>query len=130
MAGGLRRKEAFEIYEAGKHRRYSLLFAVNGGAFAVAKLFIAEPGEPEVVLGSLKLWQLSLGMVLFTAVMVWDIFEFGVKMRDNHLSSAFGRRGQAVLLLIGGLIGLGWFLVGLGDACTAWPTANLRWLCP
>jgi hypothetical protein len=129
MAGGLRRKEAFEIYEAGKHRRYSLLFAVNGGAFAVANLFIAEAGEPEVVLGSLRLWQLSLGMVLFTAVMVWDIFDFGLKMRKKYLCDAFGVRGQIVLLLIGALIGLGWFLVGLGDACVAWPTANPRWLC-
>ena len=26
--------ESFKAYEDGKHRRYSLLFAVNGGAFA------------------------------------------------------------------------------------------------
>jgi hypothetical protein len=31
--------ESFKTYEDGKHRRYTLLFAVNGGAFAVAKLF-------------------------------------------------------------------------------------------
>lgn len=26
-----------ELYENGKHRRYSLLFAVNGGTLAIAK---------------------------------------------------------------------------------------------
>jgi len=26
----------FELYENGKHRRYSLLFSINGGAFAIA----------------------------------------------------------------------------------------------
>jgi hypothetical protein len=34
--------ESFKAYEDGKHRRYNLLFAVNGGAFAVAKLFADE----------------------------------------------------------------------------------------
>jgi len=31
----------FELYENGKHRRYSLLFSINGGAFAIAK-FLTE----------------------------------------------------------------------------------------
>jgi hypothetical protein len=31
--------DSFKYYEDGKHRRYSLLFAVNGGAFAIAKVF-------------------------------------------------------------------------------------------
>ena len=35
--------ELFDTYEVGKHRRYSLLFAVNGGAFAVAKLLGQRP---------------------------------------------------------------------------------------
>jgi hypothetical protein len=35
-------KEASELYENGKHRRYSLLFSVNGGAFAIAKLVCGE----------------------------------------------------------------------------------------
>jgi hypothetical protein len=30
-------REASELYENGKHRRYELLFAVNGGAFAIVK---------------------------------------------------------------------------------------------
>jgi hypothetical protein len=106
-------KEAFELYEDGKHRRYTLLFSVNGGAFAVAKLLTGEPGKPGVVLGDLSLSQLSLGMVLFTAVMTWDIFEFGLKMRRNYLPGAFENQGKIVLLLLGVLLCLGWFLAGL-----------------
>ena len=107
--------ESFKAYEDGKHRRYSLLFAVNGGAFAVAKLFsdakIFSDPKTANVLGSLTLRQLSLGMILFTIVMVVDIFMFGEKMRTKYLPDAFGWQGKAVLLLLGVLICAGWFLV-------------------
>ena len=106
-------KEAFELYEDGKHRRYSLLFSVNGAAFAVAKLLTGEPGKPGIVLGDLSLSQLSLGLVLFTAVMIWDIFVFGLKMRKSYIPDAFGTQGKIVLLLLGVLLCLGRFLVGL-----------------
>lgn len=101
--------ESFKAYEDGKHRRYSLLFAVNGGAFAVAKLF-SDPQNANV-LGSLTLRELSLGMILFTIVMVVDIFMFGEKMRTKYLPDDFGWQGKAVLLLLGVLICGGWFLV-------------------
>jgi purine-cytosine permease-like protein len=105
-------KDAFELYEEGKHRRYSLLFAVNGGAFAVAKLLTGESGKP--VLGDLSLSQLALGMVLFTVVMTCDIYEFGQKMRENYLpEDAFGPVGKIVLILLGVLLCAGWFLVGV-----------------
>ena len=71
------RKEAFELYENGKHRRYSLLFAVNGGAFTIAKLLAADAAQGGMVLGELTLAQLSLGMMAFTAVLVWDLYAFG-----------------------------------------------------
>ena len=77
-------KEASDIYEDGKHRRYSLLFAVNGGAFAVAKLLTGEPGKSGVVLGGLTLQQLAFGMILFTAiilVMCWRNPELGRPIR-------------------------------------------------
>lgn len=101
--------EAFELYENGKHRRYNLLFAVNGGAFAVAKLF-AEAQQPEV-LGNLKLSQLAFGMILFTIVMVADIYVFGENMRNSYARNVFGPQGKAVLLFIGLLICAGWFQV-------------------
>jgi len=115
MAEKLGTKDGLELYETGKHRRYSLLFSVNGAAFAIAKLLV-DPARESVVLGGLTLSRLSLGMILFTAVMVSDIFMFGSKMR-NVLERAggvgvFGPPGQVVLVLIGFLIAAGWFLVG------------------
>jgi len=113
-------KDAFALYEEGKHRRYGLLFSVNGGAFAVAKLLTGEPGkqvtgEPGkqgIVLGDLSLSQLALGMILFTAVMTWDIYVFGEKMRKNYPVDVFGPIGKIVLILLGLLLCAGWFLVG------------------
>jgi hypothetical protein len=102
--------ESFKSYEDGKHRRYSLLFAVNGGAFAIAKLYAVEGAA--AVLGQLSLHQLSRGMILFTVVMVADIYMFGQKMRSTYLPDAFGPQGKAVLLLIGFLLAAGWYLVG------------------
>jgi hypothetical protein len=101
--------ESFKIYEDGKHRRYSLLFAVNGGAFAIARLFADQSAA--AVLGGLSLQELSVGMILFTIVMVVDIYSFGEKMRTAYLPEAFGWQGKAVLLLIGFLLCAGWFLV-------------------
>ena len=106
-------KEASDLYENGKHRRYSLLFSVNGGAFAIAKLLTGEPGKPGVVLGSLTLTELAVGMAIFTAVMVADIYAFGEKMRSNYLDNAFGPKGKAVLILLGALLCIGWLLVGI-----------------
>ena len=105
-------KEAFDLYENGKHRRYSLLFAVNGGAFAVANLFTREPGKPPAALGNLTLFELSIGMALFTLVMVYDIWTFGEKMRKAHLPDSFGPEGKRVLLLLGALLCIGWLLAG------------------
>ena len=100
--------ESFRTYEDGKHRRYSLLFAVNGGAFAVAKLF----AESKVsVLGNLTLHELAVGMILFTVVMTVDIFMFGEKMRTTYSIDAFSWQGKTVLVMIGILICAGWFLV-------------------
>jgi len=106
--GSAQVSENFKAYEDGKHRRYSLLFAVNGGAFAVAKL-VAQPNVSNVV-GSLTMHQLSIGMVLFTIVMTADIFMFGEKMRKTYLPDDFRWQGKLVLLLIGILISAGWLL--------------------
>ena len=107
-------KDAFELYENGKHRRYSLLFSVNGGAFAIAKLLTGEPGKSGVVLGELRLADLSIGMIVFTIGMVCDLYAFGSKMRNNYqLADAFGLPGKIVLILLGILLCAGWSLVGL-----------------
>ena len=116
MAEKLGLKDGLDLYESGKHRRYGLLFSVNGGAFAIAKLLVDDPARATVVLGGLTLSRLALGMILFTAVMAADICMFGMKMRgvldDRGGVGVFGTPGQVVLVLIGILIGAGWFLVG------------------
>jgi len=105
-------KDASDIYEDGKHRRYSLLFAVNGGAFAVAKLLTGEAGKSGVVLGGLTLQQLAVGMILFTAIMALDIYAFGEKMRSQYkVAHFFGAPGKVVLILLGFLMCTGWYLV-------------------
>jgi hypothetical protein len=111
--------ESFKTYEDGKHRRYQLLFSVNGGAFAVAKLL----GDKDLsgIAGHLTLSRLSIGMLLFTLVMVTDIFAFGEKMRKfmggnekppPDSLGVFGPPGKVVLLLLGALICAGWILIG------------------
>ena len=102
--------ESFKTYEEGKHRRYSLLFAVNGGAFALAK-FMTDKDPSTASVGGLKLAYLSYGMALFTIVMSMDIFMFGQKMRRLYLPDAFGWQGKVVLVLIGALVCAGWVLV-------------------
>jgi hypothetical protein len=115
MSSQLSLKDAFELYENGKHRRYGLLFSVNGGAFAVAKLLTGRAGEADVVLGALTLNELSAGMALFTVVMSADIFAFGRKMRGRYLPGAFDWQGKSVLVLLTLLILAGWLLVGFGN---------------
>jgi hypothetical protein len=112
-------KDAYSHYEAGKKRRYELLFSINGGAFAIAKLLV-DPKNTKQVLGNLTLTHLAIGMILFTMVMVWDIFEFGWGMRDKYLRHrAFQKQGIAVLFLLGALIIGGWLLVMLGPKIQA-----------
>lgn len=109
MAEEKKLPESFKAYEDGKHRRYSLLFAVHGGAFAITKLLADGRATPAV--GKLTLPRLSVGMILFTIVMTADIFMFGEKMRTAYLPDAFGLQGKIVLMLIGTLLCAGWFLV-------------------
>jgi hypothetical protein len=111
-------KDALELYENGKHRRYGLLFSVNGGAFAIAKVITGQSN----ILGGLSLQQLSIGMVLFTAVMVLDIFEFGRRSKKEPIPDVFGGVGKAVLLLLGALICIGWILAGFGPSTLPKPT--------
>jgi len=102
---------------------------VNGGAFAVAKL-LSDPKDC-AVLGGLSLWHLSVGMILFTILMVIDIFLFGRNIRSTLPKDAFdptgktvelfGKSGKAVLILIGVLMCGGWFLAAYGGGAPTCP---------
>lgn len=111
--------ELFKFYEDGKHRRYTLLFAVNGGAGAIAKFSIDT--KPNEFLGGLSNSALAYGMVAFTLIMCFDIFKFGERMRmlagkieGNPLGDVFGPVGKSVLTLICLLMVAGWLTVAIG----------------
>ena len=103
-------------YIDGKMKRYSLMFAVNGGAFAVAKL-MAETSKAgdTILLGHLRLWHLALGAIVFTALMVVDIFLWGQMMKRKFLGDlAFNVPGKLILIFLGVLLVFAWLLVATG----------------
>jgi hypothetical protein len=115
---------AMNAYIDGKMKRYNLLWAVNGGAFAVARLLprgeqaaaAGAAADQGAVLGGLSLGALALGASLFTFVMCADIWMFGQMMRDKYFggTTVFGTPGRFVLGMIGALIVTGWLLAAFG----------------
>jgi hypothetical protein len=107
----LTEKDIIEIYEEGKHRRYGLLFAVNGAAFAIGKLLTGDPKSGPVVLGGMTVETLALAMILFSMIMTFDIYKFGERMKklDRDL---FQWPGQLVLAAFLILLAGGWSIVG------------------
>jgi hypothetical protein len=108
-------RDVASLYEQGKHRRYGLLFAVNGGAFALGKLLVGSGGQQAAVLGGLTVSMLAVGMAAFTLVMCIDIWKFGERMRGLD-PALFGPWGQRVLMAIGALLVLGWWIVAFVPA--------------
>lgn len=109
-------QDIYKLYEDGKHRRYGLLFSVNGGGFAVGSLFKESAAAP--LLGNLTISQLAVGMAAFTIAMYVDIMVFGTRMRENAgdngagvVRGIFSKVGGLVLTVICGVIVLGWVLV-------------------
>lgn len=103
-------------YIDGKMKRYSLLFAVNGGAFAIAKL-MAETGKDSntILLGHLRLWHLALGAIVFTVLLVVDIYLWGSMMKREFLGDrAFNIPGKMILIFLGVLLVSAWSLVATG----------------
>lgn len=103
-------------YIDGKMQRYKLLFAVNGGAFAIAQLVTGNnKAATSILLGHLRLWHLAVGSIIFTVLMVIDIYLWGQMMRNNFLGNfAFNLAGKSILLLLGMLIIAAWVLVAIG----------------
>lgn len=103
-------------YIDGKMKRYSLMFAVNGGAFAVAKLMTeADKAGNTILLGNLRLWHLALGAILFTVLLVIDIYLWGQMMKKKFLGDlAFNVPGKVILIFLGVLLVSAWILVASG----------------
>jgi hypothetical protein len=102
-------REVRGLYLEGKMKRYSLLFSVNGGAFAIAKLL--RGADPP---GGLSMAALSVGAVVFTILMTADIWLWGAGMRGVYGEKLFRPIGQTILLMIGALLGSGWILIASG----------------
>jgi hypothetical protein len=100
-------KETYGLYEDGKHRRYGLLFSVNGGGFTVGSLFAKAVNAP--LLGNLTISQLAIGMAIFTVAMYADILTFGMRFRHMVMTRVRGgtRVFSARLLLGSGVVRLG-----------------------
>jgi hypothetical protein len=133
------RLTGLNTYIDGKMRRYSLLFTVNGGAFAIAKLLGEQQGGSG--LGDLSLQAVAIGAVVFTCLMWLDIFFFGEMMRNEFFGGngndgtgiveemkrfwsnekdnrdeplVFGPQGKFVLGALCTLLILGWSLAAFG----------------
>lgn len=105
--------DGMRTYIDGKMRRYSLLFSVNGGALAIAKLM--ADADTARLLGKLTVTHLAMGAIVFTIVMVIDIWLFARMMRGTFLDRlAFSTPGKIILILLGVLIIGGWLLVAIG----------------
>jgi hypothetical protein len=93
--------DVYQLYESGKHRRYGLLFSVNGGAFALVTFLFKGP-SPEILVH--PIWLLGIvggAMIAFSIVMMTDIRSFGYRMRRlGGPLDLFGPIGQQVLTLI------------------------------
>ncbi len=110
MAGETQTLQALNTYLDGKIKRYNLMFAVNGGIFALAKL-ISVPAESNP-LGRLKLIHLSIGAIAFTFIMWFDIWLWGALMRKEFLKKEdmFSWRGKVILSSLASLLIIGWLL--------------------
>lgn len=109
----------FEAYESGKHRRYTLLFAGNGGAFAVVELLTTSKRATGTE--ALTVEEIACGMLLFTLIMCLDILAFGRKMRKAWRDSL---RDKSSISMLDGLFALpGWLVLG-----ALWLLISLGWM--
>jgi hypothetical protein len=113
-------------YIDGKMKRYGLLFSVNGGAFAIAKLHSDLPGD--YILGDLDMKSLALGAILFTEAMTVDIWAWGERMKrnfSNHNNMVFTAVGKIIVGLLASLLILAW-----GAPPASGGDASVHYSCP
>ena len=102
--------DGMRTYIDGKMRRYNLMFSVNGGALAIAKLM--ADADSAKLLGHLSIRQLAIGAIIFTIIMAIDIWAFAKMMRKRFLGDlVFSKVGRLILLLLVVLLVGAWLLV-------------------
>lgn len=118
--------KVYEAYSDGKMRRYTLLFAVNGGAFAIAQTYHSAG-----LLGMLTVPKLAIGAICFSWIMAWDIWAFGEMMRrrydalwiraatDGSRLHIFTPAGKVILMLLVVLLTLAWGLAAFDAGAAA-----------
>jgi hypothetical protein len=97
--------------EDGLHRRYKLLFALTGGALVLAAFIFQEEHLSPKRLGELTLRDLSGAMATLTAVIVTEMYAFGIRMRRRD-KGLFGGFNRFALTSFGGVIIAGWIHIG------------------
>jgi hypothetical protein len=109
------RLSGMNTYIEGKMRRYSLMFSVNGGAFAIAKLF--AQGNTQI-LGGLSLRPLAIGAIFFTLLVWRDIYLFGDMMKREFFGGhlVFQPPGIRILHALCSLVIIGWLVVAFWPA--------------
>jgi hypothetical protein len=111
-----------QAYLEGKMKRYGLLFSVNGGAFAIITL-VTQNADGSInttspFIGKLTLQHVAAWIIVFTALMIADIWRYGTGMRGLEARSwLFGRNprlftpfGQLITFLVGILLVGAWSL--------------------
>ncbi len=106
--------KGMDTYINGKMKRYNLLFAVNGGAFGLAKLMSEDDHQ---ILGGLNLSHISFGAILFSLIMTFDIWIFAKNFKKALVAvdpafqgQMFGIYGKIILLLLCALLVSAWLL--------------------
>src|SRR2546423_1191084 len=106
------RLSALNTYIDGKIKRYNLMFAVNGGAFALGKLL--KTSGTQDFLGRLTVTHLAIGSIAFSFLMWFDVWLWGQNMSHNYFEhtkeKVFQWRGKAILSLLSSLLILGWLM--------------------
>jgi hypothetical protein len=110
--------DIFKLYEDGKKRRYDLLFAVNGGVFAIVN-GVKALGAAN--LPGFALPRIAIAMTVLTGLFGYDIWQFGKRMRekatDDELligKGIFAKPGRIVLCGICAVLMFSWLSALIG----------------
>jgi hypothetical protein len=99
--------DAYNTYQDGKMKRYTLLFSINGGAYAIVTWVAEHMGAAERISRAASLKPIAVVVAiaasLFTALMCVDLWLFGRMMKKAGTGVDlvyFGEHGKAVLASI------------------------------